>query len=101
MGRRMDLQTKLEEILGSRNVYYEPPESLKINYPCIIYKKDNDSVRYADDKTYKSILGYQVTLIEKTPDSPTIDRIKDLPMCRWNRHFANDNLHHDVFTLYF
>ena len=101
MGRRIDLQIKLEEILGSRNVYYEPPESLKIKYPCIVYKKDSDSVRYADDRNYKSVLGYQVTLIDKTPDSQIIDRIKDLPMCRWNRHFANDNLHHDVFTLYF
>ena len=101
MSRRMDLQVKLEEILGSRNVYYEPPESLKIKYPCIIYKRDAANTRYADNLAYKSINGYQVTNIDKASDSPIIDKIKQLPMCRWNRHFASDNLNHDVFTLYY
>ena len=101
MDRRMSLQAKLEEILGSRNVYYEPPESLKIKYPCIIYKRDADNTRYADNIRYKSINGYQVTIIDKASDSPIIDRLKTLPMCRWNRHFASDNLNHDVFTLYY
>lgn len=101
MDRRMTLQIKLEEILGSRNVYYEPPEGLKIKYPCIIYKRDAMSTRYADDTLYKSVTGYQVTVIDKASDSEIIDKIKMLPMCRWNRHFASDNLNHDVFTLYF
>lgn len=101
MGRRMDLQVKFEEILGSRNVYYEPPESLKIQYPCIIYKRDAMNTRYADDRVYKSIVGYQVTIIDKASDSPIIDKIRELPMCKWDRHFASDNLNHDVFTLYY
>lgn len=101
MDRRMDLQAKLEEILGSRNVYYEPPESLKIKYPCIIYKRDAKNTRYADDQIYKSVNGYQVTVIDKASDSEILDRMETLPMCRWNRHFASDNLNHDVFTLYF
>lgn len=101
MSRRMDLQVKLEEILGSRNVYYEPPESLKIKYPCIIYKRDVTNTRYADNLAYRSINGYQVTIIDKASDSPIIDKLKTLPMCRWNRHFASDNLNHDVFTLYY
>ena len=101
MKKRLKLQVKLEEILGSRNVYYEPPESLKIEYPCIIYKRDAMNTLHADDILYRSIDGYQVTIIDKTADSPIIDKIKVLPMCRFNRHFTSDGLHHDVFTLYF
>ena len=39
MASRIKLQAKLEELLGSRNVYYQPPETLKIEYPAIIYSK--------------------------------------------------------------
>lgn len=101
MDRRMTLQIKFEELLGSRNVYYEPPEGFKIKYPCIIYKRDAMSTRYADDMLYKNVIGYQVTVIDKASDSEIIDKIKMLPMCRWNRHFVSDNLNHDVFTLYY
>jgi len=33
MGTRLELQNLLENILGSRNVYFQPPENLKLNYP--------------------------------------------------------------------
>ena len=101
MDRRMDLQILLEDILGSRNVYYEPPETLKIQYPCIIYKRDAMYTRHADNFPYRLVNGYQVTYIDKTLDSPIIDKIKVLPLCRFDRHFASDGLNHDVFTLYF
>ena len=26
----------LIELLGSNNVYFQPPESIKIDYPCIV-----------------------------------------------------------------
>ena len=102
MDRRLELQGKLEEILGSRNVYYEPPESKRMEYPCIVYKRDTIHTRYADNTIYKSVKGYSVTVIDKTSDSPIIDSLlKRLPMCKWDRHFAKDNLNHDVFTLYY
>ena len=37
MANRLDLQALLEDLLGSRNVYYQPPESVKMNYPAIVY----------------------------------------------------------------
>ena len=52
MGSRIDLQSKLEDILGSRNVYFQPPENLKIKYPAIIYSLNNINLRFADNMPY-------------------------------------------------
>ena len=52
MGTRMDLQVLLETLLGSTNVYYQPPETLKMNYPAIIYSKSRIDTKKADDSTY-------------------------------------------------
>lgn len=37
MASRLDLQTFLEELLESKNVYFQPPESVKMKYPAIVY----------------------------------------------------------------
>ena len=52
MGQRLDLQTELEELLGSRNVYFQPPESLRMNYPCIRYTRSSGETTFADNKPY-------------------------------------------------
>ena len=49
MASRPELQTKLEELLGNRNVYYQPPESVKIEYPAIVYSKIRIDTRSADN----------------------------------------------------
>ena len=38
MSKRIDLGNKLKEILGSSNVYFQPPDNLKMVYPCIRYR---------------------------------------------------------------
>ena len=53
MDSRPNLQTKLEQILGSRNVYFQPPESIKLNYPAIVYKRSNIQNTFADNEVYK------------------------------------------------
>ena len=41
MRNRLDLQKIFEDILGSKNVYFQPPESLKMKYPAIRYSLDD------------------------------------------------------------
>ena len=99
MGSRANLQILLETILGKRNVYYQPPESLKINYPAIIYARENIKNAFADDNVYKQSHSYQIIVIDEDPDSIIVDKISKLPMCRFNRHYVSDNLNHDVFIV--
>lgn len=99
MGSRLDLQNLLEFILGSRNVYYQPPESIKIKYPAIIYRRNDIDNNFADDIVYMQNHTYQIIVIDANPDSEIVDRVSKLPMCRYDRHYTSDNLNHDVFIL--
>lgn len=99
MGSRLKLQNLLESILGSRNVYYQPPESIKIKYPAIIYSRNNIDNNFADDIVYMQNHTYQIIVIDANPDSEIVNKISKLPMCRYNRHYTSDNLNHDVFIL--
>ena len=101
MNRRLELSVLLRNTLGSDNVYFQPPETVKMKYPAIVYSLDNIQNVHADDGVYLSHRRYSVTLIEKNPDSPTVERLSALPMCQFNRHYTSDNLNHFVFTLYF
>lgn len=101
MANRLELHEILCEALGSRHVYYQPPESVKMVYPAIVYARNTVSTRHADNAIYKQVVGYSVTVIDEDPDSEIPDRISRLPMCRFDRHFVSDNLNHDVFTIYY
>ena len=98
---REALQTLFEEFLGSRNVYFQPPESVKLNYPCIVYERSNVRTRSANNHIDLKHKQYTVTYIDEDPDSEIPDKLLELEYCSFDRHFTSDNLNHDVFTLYF
>ena len=101
MSNRTTLQATLERILGSRNVYYQPPESVKINYPAIVYYRNDVDSKFANDKKYLNTNRYEIIVIDRKPDNESIDKILDLPLSSYDRHYTSDNLHHDVITLYY
>lgn len=101
MATRQELQAKLEELLGSRNVYYDPPETLKISYPAIIYYKSKIETRKANNSTYSKNTRYDITVIDRRPDNPVIDKLMELPYCSYDRPYKSDNLNHDVLSLYY
>ena len=101
MPSRLALQTLLEELLGSRNVYFQPPESLKMKYPAIVYGLEDIENTFADDGVYLSQRKYSVTVIDEDPDSPIVCKVAVLPTCQFNRHFESDNLNHDIFVLHY
>lgn len=101
MASRLYLQTQLESILGNRNVYFQPPESVKMNYPAIVYALEDVDNVHADDGVYLSHKRYSITLIDKNPDSQFVDSVAKLPTCKFNRYYPSDNLNHWNFSLYF
>lgn len=102
MARRLQLHEELCSILGSRNVYFQPPESVKLKYDAIVYKIiDRDDLR-ANDHRYRNLVAYEVTLIYRNPDSEIPNDLFDhFTYVDFNRHFTMDNLHHDIFTIYY
>lgn len=102
MGRRIEFHEKLVELLGSRYVYFQPPESLKLEYPCIVYLMSRGDTRFSDNVPYTFEVAYDVTFITKDPDSPLVKTIAmHFPKCRFDRQFTADNLNHYVYTIYY
>lgn len=101
MTSRLELQAKLEELLGLNHVYYQPPESLRLEYPAIVYSKSKIETRKANNSTYSKFTRYDITVIDKRPDNPVIDKLMELPYCSYDRPYKADNLNHDVLSLYY
>lgn len=101
MGSRLELQTMLEEILGSRNVYFQPPESIKMRYPAIRYSRKIIDNVHASNGVYGQRLAYELIYIDEDPDSDMVIKLSKLPYCEFDRTYPSDNLNHYVFTLYY
>lgn len=99
--RRIDLQAILENVLGSDHVYFQPPETVKMKYPCIVYARSDSAINHADNLKYSKYKRYSVTVIDYDPDSAIPDRVEDLPFCSFGRFYPKDNLNHWSFELYY
>ncbi len=99
MDRRRLLHESLCNVLGSSNVYFQPPESVKMKYPAVVYQRTRIRNGYADDGVYLSNKAYEITVIDTDPEGKIAEKISLLPKCRFDRHFVSDNLYHDVFTI--
>lgn len=102
MASRLKLHEELCELLGTRNVYFQPPESVKLQYPCIIYTRPTGDMTYADDRTYSLVFSYDIQYIDTNPDSDIPKQIgMHFPMCKVGRRIVVDNLYHDNFTIFY
>ena len=99
MNKRIKLDCLLKKL--TPNVYYQPPESVRINYPAIIYSRERNSSLKADNINYLSRHQYKIIVIDKNPDSEIVEEISQLPYCRFSSHYTQNNLNYDVFSLYY
>ena len=98
-----ELQEVLQEVMGKDGIaYFQPPENIKMKYPCIVFERTNALTNYADNKPYSVTKRYTVTLITRGADNDKyLDKLLMLPMCTFDRQFISDLIVHDVFTIYF
>jgi hypothetical protein len=100
--RRLKLHEELVSILGSRNVYFQPPESVKLKYPCIIYTRQRPDTIRADDRIYRDVTRYQITFITKDPeDKRAREILYHFQMISASNEGVTDNLYHHYFDLYY
>lgn len=106
MGQRLDLQAILENLIGARpdgkqNVYFQPPGTVQMVYPCIVYNRNDASTKKANNGLYGHLWGYTITVIDPSPDSHIPAKVLALPLCAFDRYYTADNLNHDVFNIFF
>lgn len=83
------------------NVYFQPPSNVQMMYPCIVYNRSSALNSYADNGPYHHTKRYQITIIDRDPDSPIPDKVAALPMSEFSQHFVTENLHHDIYSVFF
>lgn len=102
MASRLELHEEFCEVLGTRNVYFQPPESVKMQYDAIRYKLGGKDVKRANNKLYLSTNQYEGVVITRDPDTTIPDRmLKRFEMCSFGRPYPADNLNHYPFTIYY
>ena len=99
MGNRSELNAIFCRILGSNNVYFQTPESIKMKYPAIRYNVSRINRLDADNTWYSLQKTYSVTLIYKEPDSELPMEMAKLDRCQHIQHYRADNLYHDVYEI--
>lgn len=99
--KRLELHGILCNILGSDHVYFQPPESVKMVYPAIVYQLNDIDNAHADNSVYKQDFSYTVTAITKNPDSDLPIKLSQLPRCRYDRHYMSNNLNHYIYEIYY
>lgn len=99
--RREELNELLVGMLGSRHVYFQPDDKVRITYPAIVYGFDDQNAIYANNGAYRRTDAYQLTLIDRNPDVPIRKIIESSLPVRFVRAFAGDGLNHLIYSLYF
>lgn len=102
--KRSVLHDKLLEILGryvpgSGQVYFNPPDNVRLTYPAIIYKHSGIDKRDADNRKYFRQDQYMITIIDRDPDSTIYEDVMALPLTTPPNMYTADNLCHWSITI--
>lgn len=100
MHSRLSLHEALVEALGSRQVYFQPPEEVEMQYPAIVYSLQDWNTVHADNGTYLHNQSYMVTIIDEDADSEIPAEVNKIAFSHFNRFYVADNLNHWVFVIY-
>lgn len=98
---RLELDDELRLLLGNSHTYFDPPESIKMKYPCFVYSMDDMDQKWANNHHYLDKNRYSITYITKDVESDIAKRFFEaFPASSFERKYSADNLWHYVFSLY-
>lgn len=109
MGSRHELHDELKALLGTTKktgnearVYFQPPESIKLSYPCYVYHRVPNTDLRANNMVYKRFTKYALTYITYEPDDPLIDETEDhFSMCRMMNTSSSSGLNNYYYDLFY
>ena len=98
----MILHRALKTIPNVKKVYFQPPSSEKMIYPCIIYQINDNKVSYSNNDIYLNTLRFNAIVIDYDVESEIPSRLlhsRDIYYASFDRFYTADNLNHWVFDL--
>ena len=98
---RLDFHNYLKEICGesAKYIYFQPPDNLKMNYPAIVYSRDNISNDFADNDIYLQNVTYKVIVIDTKAESEIVEKISKTIGFKFSSHYVSNNYNYDVFKI--
>ncbi len=100
MASRLEVQAILSAVPGVAKAYYQPPESVALEYPAIIYSKAKIKTTYADNKLYHKKLQYNLTIIAHDPDNTIGAYIMENYNASFVRPYNSNGLYHEKYDVY-
>ena len=95
---REKLSELMEECGEEPRLYFQPPESVHLEYPCIIYHLKRLDKRNANNHPYFKTISFDITYITRDPTSTVPMRFEDEPLFMFDRYYTAENLHHYSYT---
>jgi len=100
MRKRLDLHKELVKFY--EHAYFQPPSNIQMVYPCIVYNKGARDRKYSNNGIYLALQLYEITLIERDPDSEVANAMEEyFDHCTITQNFNTDNLNHTTINLYY
>lgn len=82
------------------NVYYQPPSSKTLQYPCIVFSRENVDQTYANDKIYFLRQNWQIKCISTDSEWDVPKRLlESMQFIEFDRTYPADNLYHTILNL--
>lgn len=101
MLKRVDIQEKFKFLLGSNNVYYQPPANLKMKYPAIVYSLDGLDVKRFDNTRLINKNCFSVTHIYRNESENLVETmLKSFEYISFDNRSIVDGIYNDHFTIY-
>ena len=96
---RLDLHRHLTNVCD--HVYFQPGTNVQMVYPCIVYNLSGENRFFANDKAYLRARQYDVTIIDKDPDSIVTTKLEsELPTISLVTAMVTEGLNHFVYSIY-
>ena len=99
MDSRLNLQKEFLKLCN--NVYFQPPATVTLKYPAIVYSLRDFGNSHADDGVYRQNRSYNVVVIDRNPESTVAEAVSKMQSCRFDRFYAADGLNHFAFSLFY
>jgi hypothetical protein len=101
MKTREELQSLLEETLGSHNVYHQSPPNTGMKYPCIVYRFDKVKVKKADNIPYMVTGRWEIHHMYKQSKNSLLEKMLFIaPYVTHDRQIVKEGIYNDYYTIY-
>lgn len=103
MKHKNDVGDILSNVIGDEDlVHFQPSESIKLTFPCILFKFEGFKDFFANDGRHMLREKYSVTHVYQNPEADLKEEILSAFLfASFDRQYIADNLYHDVYTIYY